>query len=111
MSWKRNLLFFFVVVVFSCLLLYLGARFEPRHSIVIVGHIYPLVDIEAGFISLIKKFHRGLRREIEVSPKFTFVMPVLEKRIRCIDVKFPNVSVPFGVPRPSAVLRTVARCG
>jgi hypothetical protein len=41
------------VVVFSCLLLYLGARFEPRRSIVIVGRIYPLVDIEARFVSLI----------------------------------------------------------
>jgi hypothetical protein len=40
------------VVVFF-LLMYLGARFESKRSVVIVGRIYPLVDIEAGSISLI----------------------------------------------------------
>jgi hypothetical protein len=35
------------------LLLYLGARFEPKRPIVIVDRICPLMDIEAGFMSLI----------------------------------------------------------
>jgi hypothetical protein len=45
--------------------------------------------MEMGVIWL---FHRGLRREIEVSPKFTFVMPVLEKRIRCIGNAWERAS-------------------
>jgi hypothetical protein len=52
-SWKLSLLFLFRSGCFFFLLMYLGARFESKRSVVIVGRIYPLVDIEAGSISLI----------------------------------------------------------
>jgi 4-amino-4-deoxy-L-arabinose transferase-like glycosyltransferase len=57
-KFRRNIrslvfLFFIVVVVFSFFTSVRGL--ESEYSLVLVGRIYPLDGIEAGFISFIKK--------------------------------------------------------